>query len=382
MKIAIAAEPFLPIPPKKYGGVERVIYYLIKGLQQNGHEVVLLAPGDSKVDCELIPICEKHFFFGKTRKEQDKLVEKNKIIRERTINLLRGILHRVDIIHSHGLNLSEFSDFPNVTTLHGMFTLKQMEYFKERKNLNYISISLNQRKSFPQLNYVGNVYNGEDPEEYPFIKKPKKYLCFIGRFDREKNPLDAIELAIHLGMKIKLAGKIDFQGRDYFNKAIKPYFSHPLVEYLGELGMEDKIKLIGNAACNLHPINFREPFGLTVIESAYCGTPTLATRRGSMSEIIENNRTGVLVDDFAEGYHKLEECFKMDRNYISTRARALFNYKRMAKDYETVYKEVIRKFVYHKKGNGEKRVIAQKTNLPRDKFLSSIEAFWNTKHWM
>ena len=382
MRIAIAAEPFLPIPPKKYGGVERVIYYLIKGLQENGHEVILLAPGDSEVDCELIPICDKHSFFGKDKKEQDKLVEKNKEIRQKTIELLTDLLPEIDIIHSHGIDLSEFRNFPHVMTLHGMFTIQQMDYFKQRRNLNYTSISLNQRKSFPGLNYVGNVYNGEDHDEFPFIAKPKQYLSFIGRFDREKNPLDAIELAINSNMKIKLAGKIDFQGRDYFNKVIKPYFKHPLVEYLGEIGMEDKVELLSNSACNLHPINFREPYGLTVLEAAYCGTPTMAIRRGSMPELIEDGRTGVLVEDFAEGYHKLEDCLKMDRKYISVRSKSLFNYNNMAKGYTDAYKKVISRYNSTKKRNGSKKYKLTNLNMPHDKFLSPIEVFWKSKHWM
>jgi glycosyltransferase involved in cell wall biosynthesis len=144
-----------------------------------------------------------------------------------------------------------------------------------------------------------------------------------------------------MGIKIKLAGKIDYHGEGYFKQEVKKYFKHPLVEYLGELNFEQKIKLLSNASCNLHPTNFRESFGLTVLETAYCGTPTLATTRGSMPELIESGRTGALVEDFIEGREYIQQCFEMDRVYIATRARQLFNYQTMTQGYVEAYKEII-----------------------------------------
>jgi glycosyltransferase involved in cell wall biosynthesis len=380
MKIAMVAEPFVPIPPKKYGGVERVIYFIIKGLQDRGHEVILLGPGDSEVDCQIIPICPKHLFFGKNDKEQQEIIKKNKKIRLKTIDILKKILPDVDVIHSHGLDLTPFKNFPNVTTLHGMFVLPQIEYFRERRNLNYVSISKSQRTGYPTLNYVGNVYNGLDADEFPFIEKPKNYLCFIGRFDREKNPVEAILLAKQLKMKIKLAGKLDFQGKKYFEEIIKPYFDDPLVEYIGEVDMKQKIELVGNAKLNLHPINFREPFGLTVVEAAYMGTPTLAIGKGSMAEIIENGRSGILVEDFAEGYHLIDKCFSLNRKYVSSRARSLFNHRTMAEGYEHVYKKVIARHKFKNKSNGHREnFFSEKINLEK-RNLSPIEVFWQMNH--
>ena len=151
-------------------------------------------------------------------------------------------------------------------------------------------------------------------------------------------------LAIQLGIKIKMAGKLDYLGNSYFQKIIKPYFKHPLVEYLGEIGFAEKVALISKAKCNLHPTSFREPFGLAVIEAAYCGTPTLAIRRGSMPELIENGKTGVLVEDFVEGFHQINKCFELDRQYIAKRAREKFNYQNMAKQYSQAYKQVVNSF--------------------------------------
>ena len=274
----------------------------------------------------------------------------NNLVRKNSFKLLDKIRGRIDVIHSHGTDLSSFHEKkPSLTTIHGMFVLTQMKYFESRKHLNWVTVSKNQQGGFPDLNYVGVVYNGLDPSSYQFNEKPGDYVCFIGRFDREKNPLDAIKLALKLGLKIKVAGKLDFQGNYCFKKEIKPYFDDPKVTYLGEIGDKKKVELLKNARANLHPINFREPFGLTVIEAAYCGTPTLAVRRGSMPELIEVGRTGILVEDVIEAYFKLNDCFLMDRKYISERARLLFNYKKMASDYLEVFEKVISEFKKNRK---------------------------------
>jgi glycosyltransferase involved in cell wall biosynthesis len=344
LKVALVASPHIPVPPPKYGGTELVIYHLIKGLKELGHEPILLAPGDSDVDCELIPTVDTAVPFPMTKAEAPKYERQIESINKKIERKLRRLLKKVDIIHSHGFDLYKFQNFPNLTTVHGMFTFRDLDFYLTRKNLHYVSISKNQQEALPALNYAGVVYNGENPDDFPFVEKPDDYVCFMGRFDREKNPHLAIQLAINLGLKVKVAGKVDFQGREYFEEEMKPLLDHPLVEYLGELGFKEKVELVAHAKCNLHPTAFREPFGLTVLEAAYCGTPTLATMRGSMSELIEEGRTGMLVEDFVEGYHQIEACFQMDRSYISNRARKTFNYKNMAEGYMQAYQHVIDKF--------------------------------------
>lgn len=341
MRVAIVAEPYIPIPPHQYGGIEQVVYYLIKGLRESGHEPILLAPGDSRVDCELVPTVKQALIFPRHKKN---LIEHRKLVRQaqrNTKRLLQSLLPRVDIIHSHGFDLSAFKNFPNLTTLHNKVEMADLSYLSNRANLNYASISKNQQAVCPELNYIDAIYNGEDPKDFEMIHKPQDYLCFLGRMDRDKNPHMAIQLAISLGMKLKLAGKIDYEGDEYFETEIKPYLDHPLVEYLGELGFAEKTVLIGNAMCNLHPTNFREPFGLTVLEAAYCGTPTMAIARGSMPELIEPGRTGLLVEDFIEGRHVIQECFDMNRDYVASRARQLFNYRLMSQQYVAAYQKVI-----------------------------------------
>lgn len=341
MRVAVIAGPYVPVPPKQYGGTELVIANLIRGLREMGHEPILLASADSTIDCPIVPITDKAIFFPRHRKDLPAYLARAKEIEKTTADKLRGILDDVDIIHSHGFDLKDFQDFPNLTTMHGPVTFQQLDYYDHRRDLFYASISRNQQDAFPDLQYVGVVYNGEDPSRFPIVTEPDDYLCFLGRFDREKDPHLAIQLAINLGMRIKVAGKIDHQGDGYFDEEIRPLLANPLVEYLGELGFEDKVRLLSHARCNLHPTGFREPFGLTVLEAAYCGTPTLAIKRGSMPELIEEGRTGMLVEDFVEGYHEIESCFDMDRRYIAERARMLFNYRTMTKQYLKAYEKVI-----------------------------------------
>lgn len=342
MHIAIVAGPYLPVPPPQYGGSEQVIYYLVKGLKETGHTPILLASGDSTINCELIPIVDKAIKYpqsidGMAVHRQLEL-EANK----RTLRELQKLLPKIDVIHSHNFDLLPFAGFPNVTTLHGMFEFGQLDYFKKHSALNYVSISNNQQRAYPGLNYISTVYNGEDPGLFPLVTEPQDYLCFLGRFDWDKSPHLAIDLALALNMKIKLAGKVDYRGESYFKDKIQPLLEHPLVEYLGELGFDDKIALLSHARCNLHPTNFREPFGLAVLEAAYCGTPTLATARGSMPEVIKAGTTGMLVEDFVEGVHAVRQCFGMDRYYIAQHARQKFNYSKMTQGYVRAYQTAIK----------------------------------------
>lgn len=369
MRVAIVAGPHVPVPPKYYGGTEQVIFYLVKGLKELGHEPILLGPGDSKVDCEVIPVVDKAIRFPLSKRQIPGYQKKYQEINQRTSKLLRDLAPSVDIIHSHGFDLVDFQDFPSLTTLHGPILLNEIPYYLERKHLFYASISENQQDAAPDLQYIGVVYNGLDPKPFPLVKQPEDYVCFLGRFDREKNPHLAIQLAINLGIKIKLAGKIDYLGEDYFEEEVKKYFDHPLVEYLGELGFKDKVELISKAKCNLHPTNFREPFGLTVLEAAYCGTPTLAVERGSMPELIEEDRTGLLVEDFVEGYHSIKECFEMDRTYIANRARLLFNYRTMSRQYVKAYQKVTSLFKKVKKQEAQLQDLAQKSR-------KDLQAVW------
>jgi glycosyltransferase involved in cell wall biosynthesis len=340
MRVAIVAGPHIPVPPSAYGGTELIIADLIRGLLEAGHEPILLASGDSRPGCELVPVVDKAIYFPDSKRDLPAHRAQTREIVQVTSEKLRELLPRIDLIHSHGFDLLDFRHVPNLTTLHGPVDFGQLRHFLERKCLHYVSVSRNQQDACPDLSYVGVVYNGEDPTRFPVVTAPDDYVCFLGRFDREKNPHLAIQLATNLGIPIKIAGKVDFQAEGYFEDHIRPCLDHPLVEYLGELEFDKKVDVLAHARCNLHPTGFREPFGLTVLEAAYCGTPTLAIARGSMPELIEIGRTGMLVEDFVEGYHQIEECFAMDRNYIAQRARLLFNYRTMTTQYLEAYRDV------------------------------------------
>ena len=344
MKIAIIASPFVPVPPLAYGGTERVICYLIQGLRELGHTPILLGPGDSTVDCRIIPIVDKAIYFPQKKSDIPAFLQRVRRLNKVTERKLKELIPSIDIIHSHSFDLSYFSHVPHLTTLHSPINLEDIGYYQRRRHEPFVTVSRNQQEAFPALQYRGVVYNGEDPAAFPIVLQPEEYLCFLGRFDREKNPHLAIQLAIQLGMKIKLAGKTDFQAEGYFAEEIEPYLTHPLVEYLGELNFTEKVTLISNAKCNLHPTGFREPFGLDVLEAAYCGTPTLSISKGAMPELIEEGRTGILVEDYVEGFTKIQACFAMDRRYIAMRARSLFNYRRMTKEYVALYQQVINSF--------------------------------------
>jgi len=328
-----------------------VVYHLIKGLQEQGHEPILFGPADSSVDCPIVPIVDKAVFYPNDPLKVPAFRKFAKAVEADTTRLLWQHLDEIDVIHSHGFDLLDFADFPHVFTLHNLFLMDAndfyfnpltIDFFEKRRQLNYVSISYNQREGSPDLNYIANVYNGEDTDKFPFVENPDDYVCFLGRFDKDKSPHLAVQLAIMNNTRIKIAGKTDFEGREYFEEEIKPYLKHPLVEYLGELGFDDKVDLLSKPKCNLHPTNFREPFGLTVVEAAYCGTPTLAIERGSMSELIKNEATGMLVEDFMEGFWALDKCFEMDRKYIAERSRRKFNYTRMTKGYIRAYRKAIK----------------------------------------
>jgi glycosyltransferase involved in cell wall biosynthesis len=349
LRIAILGQPGLILPPLPSHSIARIIELQIRGLQEQGHEVILLAPGDCRVECEVISICDKSISF-----HEDRTFSQTQQIQSQLIGKLEKVLKRVDIVHFHSLDIPNFChttgflnsfNFPNVTTIHSCIEISNLDYFNQCAN-KIISLSYNQRKACPSLNFIGNVSNGLDPTPFQVVETPDNYLCFLGRISSTKKPHLAIQLAIQLGLNLKIAGAVDsLFDKEYFEHYCKPLLKHPLVEYLGELGMRDKIQLLSHAICNLHPTGFRDPCPLVPVEAAYCGTPTLAICRGALPELLEHGKTGVLVEDFAEGFYEIHRCFQMDRLYIAQQARKRFNYQKMVKEYLSIYRRVISNFV-------------------------------------
>jgi glycosyltransferase involved in cell wall biosynthesis len=352
LRVCLIGGPYLPVPPVKYGGTEQVMKYILQGLKGKC-DTILIGPGDSTIDCKVYPTCKEHVFFAKTEEEfyeHQLLVDKTNIVLKEQI---LQVIDQVDIFHSHYMyatNLlrqmmenNEIKSIPILTTLHGTYEHMFKEFYEDNGHLPFNSISKNQRNAYPTyINWVANVYNAMDPSDFEFNPEPEDYMCFLGRLDRDKNPHMAIEFAIANDSKIKIAGKIDHLGKHYYDTVLEPLMEHELVEYVGELNLIQKAKFLRNAKLNLHPTGFREPFGLTIVEAAMSGTPTIAVKRGALPELIEQNRTGLVVEDFQEAYHLYDDFITdVDREYISVRAGMLFHFQKMADKYLSIYIKLV-----------------------------------------
>jgi len=344
MKIAQIAPFEETVPPKKYGGTERIVYHITEELVKKGHQVVLFATGDSKTSAKLLPIFPQALRITKIgqnikAREAYKLIGLAKIIEI----LLK---ENFDIIHNHiGWRFLPFIKILKtkiVTTLHGPLDIGYQRFIYQKfPNCYYVSISKNQREPLPKLNFIGNVYNGINIKTFPFKEKSKDYLAFLGRMSSEKGPLEAIKIAKKLKMKLIMAAKIDVVDKEYFSKKIKPLIDNKTIKFIGEIGHKEKVKLLQNAKALLAPINWREPFGLFFVESMACGTPVVAFKRGSVPEIIKDKKTGFIVkniDEATKAVKKIHQIKRMDcRKWVEKN----FTTKKMANDYEKLYHKLL-----------------------------------------
>jgi glycosyltransferase involved in cell wall biosynthesis len=339
--------PGASFPAPQHHSVDRVIEALIQGLVDLGERVLVLAPAASRTKGELIPVGSAPILL-----RDDPTCKHLQEAQASALREVERLGSEIDLVHAHGLDITGvlYSThlltslaIPNVTTLHSAIDTRDYGYFANCKN-NIVACSASQWRACPPLNVVSVVHHGLESALYPLVEEPEHYLCFVGRIDPVKQPHLAIELAIQCGMRIKIAGgTATEESMHYFASRIEPLIHHPLVEYLGEIGFSEKVRVIGRACCNLHPTGFREPFGLSVIEAGFCGTPTLAISRGSLPEIVVNGETGILVEDFVEGCHRLSECLKLDRRRVSEHTKKRFDLVRMAYDYVDVYKMVLQR---------------------------------------
>ena len=345
MKIAQIAPFEEPVPPKKYGGIERIVYHLTEELVKNGHNVVLFATGDSKTSAKLLSIFPKalrSIKIGQNLKAREayKLVGLAKVIEI----LLK---ENFDIIHNHiGWRFLPFIKILKtkvVTTLHGPLDIGYQRFIYQKfPNSYYISISKNQREPLPKLNFVGNVYNGIDIRSFPFKEKSGNYLAFLGRMSPEKGPLEAIKIAKKMKMKLVMAAKIDVVDKEYFSKKIKPLIDNRMIKFIGEVGHKKKVQLLQNAKATLVPINWREPFGLVLTESMACGTPVIAFKRGSVPEVIKDKKTGFIVKNVDEAVESLKKIDQIDRRDCRKWVEEKFTSEKMANGYEKIYNKVIK----------------------------------------
>ena len=335
MKIAQVAPLMESVPPKAYGGTERVVSWITEELVREGHDVTLFAAGDSVTSAHLVPCCPRALRLDGAL---DPNAHNTVMLRE-----IRDRAAEFDILHFHTdyLHFPLFYDRPGrtLTTLHGRLDLPDLPaVFGAFPEMPLTSISNHQRRPLPGLNWASTVYHGLPRDRLPYCESPSwDYLAFLGRICPEKRVDRAITIAKRVGMKLKIAAKVDPVDREYFENVIKPLLDDPLIEFVGEIGDHDKAAFLGNAYAMLFPIDWPEPFGLVMIEAMSCGTPVVAYRRGSVPEVIEHGLTGLIVDDEDEAVTAVRRISMLDRLRVRHRFEERFSVERMVANYCALY---------------------------------------------
>jgi len=341
MKIAQVAPLIESVPPRLYGGTERIVSYLTEELVRQGHDVTLFASGDSRTCARLLPSVPQAL-------RLDPAVKDTLPYAVLQLEHLRRQADEFDVIHFH----SDFLHFPLaraalgnrvLTTMHGRLDLPDYQpLFTEFSDMPLVSISNHQRIPFANATWLGTVYHGLPPTVCEFRAKPRgNYVAFLGRISPEKRPDRAIEIAARAGVQLKIAAKVDAADRVYFRTRIEPLLTQPHVEFVGEIGEHEKSDFLGNARALLFPIDWPEPFGLVLIEAMSCGTPVIAWRAGSVPEVVDHGITGWIVDSIAAAADAVRNVRLLDRHAVRSRFLQRFSAERMATDYLNVYRQLI-----------------------------------------
>jgi glycosyltransferase involved in cell wall biosynthesis len=340
MRIAQIAPLHEAVPPKLYGGSERVVSFLTEELVALGHDVTLFASGDSVTAAELEPIWPRALRLDPTIRD---VVAPQMLLME----AVRRRAEELDVLHFH-LDYSPFSLFsrqrtPFVTTLHGRLDLPELQpLFKTFPNVPVVSISNSQRRPLPQAHYLSTVYHGLPNELLlPQDNMKPEYLAFLGRMSPEKGPDRAIRIARACGVLLKMAAKVDSADRPYFDTVIRPMLSGGGVEMVGEISDAEKPAFLSGAMALLMPIDWPEPFGLVMIEAMACGVPVIAFNRGSVTEIIEDGHTGFIVEDEIGAVAAVCRLSHLSRKNVRAEFLRRFTARRMAEDYLTIYRSLI-----------------------------------------
>jgi glycosyltransferase involved in cell wall biosynthesis len=339
MKIAQIAPLNQRVPPRRYGGTERVVSYLTEELVKRGHEVTLFAAAGSETDAELIPAVNHPL--------RDAHILDATPFTVAEVAKVYKMANKFDIIHNHAWQdyltfaSASHSTTPTVTTLHNPFFTETRRVFDEYKHLNFISISNNQRKSNRKLNYLGTVYNGIPAEKFPFRKNHSEYLLHVGRISLQKGTHIAIDIATALKKELIIAAKLDPWEVSYFNQYIAPRLSNGHVHWVGEVDSNERNELMSKALCLLAPITWREPFGLAMIESMACGSPVIAYKRGSVPEIVEHGKTGFVVENERQMVRAVRKVGSIDRKVCREYIKKKFNVKQMVTGYEKIYQNIL-----------------------------------------
>jgi glycosyltransferase involved in cell wall biosynthesis len=339
MRIAQVAPLYESVPPQYYGGTERVVSYLTEELVRRGYDVTLFASGDSVTKAQLVAPCRRSLRLDKSCVDQ--LVHHILMVEQ-----VFKDLARFDLIHFHidylHFPLSRRHSVPHVTTLHGRLDIPDLvPLYQEFRDMPVISISNAQRAPLSWLNWLGTVYHGLPEDLYSFRDEPGQYLAFLGRISPEKRVDRAIEIARRVGMPLKIAAKVDEVDRGYFDAVVAPQLKDPLVEYMGEVGEEEKAMFLGNAYALLFPIDWPEPFGLVMIEAMACGTPIIAYRHGSVPEVMEEGQTGFIVESLEDAVDAVERVPTLSRRRCRQVFEERFSAARMARDYLSIYERLL-----------------------------------------
>ncbi|HYX89691.1 MAG TPA: glycosyltransferase family 4 protein [Gaiellaceae bacterium] len=337
LRIAILAPVWFAVPPSGYGGIEWVVSLLADGLTDAGHDVTLFASGDSRTRAHLSAVYE-HAPSEQIGRSLPEL---------RHVLACYGLAGDFDVINDHtgplGAALGGLVQAPVVHTVHGPLDDDAGHVYdgiaKVAPNVGLISISLNQRRPKPDLNWIANVPNALDLEHYPCHPHRGDYLLFLGRMNHEKGAHRAIAVAMELGLPLKLAGKVrEPREREYFEAFVEPHLGNG-IDYLGEVNHGTKVELLQNARATLFPIEWEEPFGLVMIESMACGTPVIATRHGAVPEVIDDERAGVVVGDWREIPAVLDRADAIEPTECRRYAEERFAPERMVADYVRAYRQ-------------------------------------------
>jgi glycosyltransferase involved in cell wall biosynthesis len=335
LKIAQIAPLAESVPPRLYGGTERVVSWLTEELVEQGHDVTLFASGDSCTAAELVSVTPRALRLDPGIRD---CTPYNYI-------LLDHIFRRADefdVLHFH-IDMIHYPLFRAladrvITTLHGRLDLPDLlPFYRAFPTMPLVSISAAQRKPMPPVNWLATIPHGMPRQLHRLGRGEGGYLAFLGRITPEKGPEAAIAIAKRTGIPLKIAAKVDPVDRDYFRDVVRPLLDHPLIEYIDEINEAQKTDFLGNALALLFPIAWPEPFGLVMIEAMACGTPVIAFRAGSVPEVIEENVTGLVVDDIAEATAAVEKVARFDRARIRARFEQRFTVDRMARAYTALY---------------------------------------------
>ncbi|MBE9546576.1 MAG: glycosyltransferase family 4 protein [Proteobacteria bacterium] len=336
MKVAILAPVCWRTPPRHYGPWEQVASNIAEGLVEGGVEVTLFATGDSITKGKLEHICRHPY-------EEDKSLDP-KVWECLHIGHMMEQAGKFDLIHNNydflPLTYSRLIKTPMVTTIHGFSSPKIIPVFKQYNDTCYY-VSISNADRSPELNYIATVYNGIKTGDFTFGETKGDYLLFFGRIHHDKGTFEAIRIAKKSGRKLIIAGII--QDKEYFRQKVEPYINNSDIVFAGQAGPEKRNKLLGGAYALLHPVNFAEPFGLSVVESMLCGTPVVAFNKGSMPELIVPEKTGFLVDNVEEAVQVLPEIGKIERSYCRQWSESRFSLEKMVDGYLKVYERILNK---------------------------------------